>query len=150
MRLLIAGRTLPDTAARLLLRQAARPHAPASGSLRELPDRGLWVRLAEQPGQEFVFGAVGRFWGARIDWRKTQSEEFVQFTDRGWGAIAASVYAEPTDDKRSVLLYEVRTGATDPISGLRFRRYWRFAKPGVWLILGRLLAAIRQEAEAAR
>jgi len=65
-RLLIAGRTLPDTAARLLPRQAARPQAPASGSLRDLPDRGLWVRLAEQPGREFVFGAVGRFWGDAV------------------------------------------------------------------------------------
>jgi len=38
----------------------------ASGSLRDLPDRGLWVRLAEQPGREFVFGAVGRFWGDAV------------------------------------------------------------------------------------
>jgi hypothetical protein len=68
--------------------------------------------------------------------------------ERDWGNIAGSVFVEPMDAKRTALLCEIRTGATDPISGLRFRRYWRFAKPGVWIILGRVLAAARREADA--
>ena len=62
--------------------------------------------------------------------------------------LAGSVFVEPMDAERTALLCEIRTGATDPISGLRFRRSWRFAKLGVWLILGRILAAARREAEA--
>jgi hypothetical protein len=149
MRLLIAGRSLPDRAARLVLRQPPRPRAPASGSLRDLPGRGLWIRLGEDPGREFVFGAIGRFWTPRIEWRETASEEFLPFLDRGWGKIAGSVLVEPMDAERTALICELRVGATDPRSGLRFQRYWRFAKPGVWLILGRVLAAARREAEAA-
>jgi hypothetical protein len=52
------------------------------------------------------------------------------------------------DGERTLLVCETRTAATDPLSGMRFRRYWVLARPGVWLILGRLLAAIRREAEA--
>jgi hypothetical protein len=69
--------------------------------------------------------------------------------ERTWGKIAGSVFVEPIDADRTALLYEIRTGATDPIPGRRFRRYWRFAKPGVWIILGRVLAAARRKAEAA-
>lgn len=93
----------------------------ARGALAELPDRGPWVRLGEEPGHEYVFGAVGRFWGPRVESQATEAEEFARLWERGWGKIAA---------------------------GMRFRSYWLLAKPGVSLILGRVIAAIRREAEA--
>ena len=148
VRLLIAARSVPDRVARRLRRDPARAPAPASGTLAELPDRGLWVRLAEEPGHEYVFGAVGRFWGPRVEWRAIEAEEFAQFWERGWGKIAAGFAVHSAGGERTVLAVETRTAATDPLSGVRFRRYWLLAKPGVWLILGRVLAAIRREAEA--
>ena len=33
--------------------------------LEEMPDHGDWVKLAEEPEREIVFGAIGRFWGSR-------------------------------------------------------------------------------------
>jgi hypothetical protein len=148
VRLLIAARSVPDKVARRLRGEPARAPAPLRGALAELPDRGLWVRLAEEPGHEYVSGAVGRFWGPRVEWRATEAEEFAGFWERGWGKIAAGFAVHAADDGRTVLVVETRTAATDPLSGERFRRYWLLARPGVWLILGRVLAAIRREAEA--
>jgi hypothetical protein len=148
VRLLIAARSVPDTVARRLRRDAARAPAPASGTLAELPDRGLLVRLAEEPGHEYVFGAIGHFWGPRVEWRAMEAGEFARFWERGWGKIAAGFAVHSAGGERTVLVVETRTAATDPLSGVRFRRYWFLAKPGVWLILGRVLAAIRHEAEA--
>ena len=87
VRLLIAARSVPDKVARRVRGEPARAPAPASGTLAELPDRGLWVRLAEEPGHEYVFGAVGRFWGPRVELRETEAEEFAGFWERGWGKI---------------------------------------------------------------
>jgi hypothetical protein len=148
VRLLIAARSVPDRVARRLRRDPARAPAPASGTLAELPERGLWVRLGEEPGHEYAFGAVGRFWGPRVEWRATEAEEFARFWERGWGKIAAGFAVHAAGGERTVLVVETRTAATDPRSGVRFRRYWLLAKPGVWLILGRVLTAIRREAEA--
>jgi hypothetical protein len=147
VRVLMVARALPDTVARLVRAAPARVPAPASASLAELPDRGFWVRLAVEPGREFVFGAVGHFWGPRVEWRETEAEDFVRFWDRGWGKIAAGFVLHSAGEERTVLVYETRTAATDPLSSVRFRRYWLLLKPGVWLILGRVLAATRREAE---
>lgn len=91
---------------------------------------------------------MGHFWGPRVSWRATQADQFAGFWEHGWVKIAASFVVHPADGERTVLVVEIRTAATDPRSGVRFRRYWLLAKPGVWLILGRVLAAIRREAEA--
>jgi hypothetical protein len=148
VRVLIAGRAIPDAVARRLSGARTRRAAPPSVCLHDLPERGHWIRLVEEPGREFVFGAVGHYWGPRVEWRECEAGEFVNFWEPGCGKIAAGVLVEPAGERRTLLVLETRTAATDPVSGVRFRRYWRFAGPGVWLILGRVLAAIRAEAEA--
>ena len=42
---------------------------------------------------------------------------------------------------------ETRAAATDEASRAKFRRYWRFAGPGILLIRKLLLPAVRREAE---
>src|SRR5512132_76255 len=49
---------------------ASRPPEPAALRLAEMPDRGDWVRLGEDPPHEFAFGAIGRFWGAETRWER--------------------------------------------------------------------------------
>jgi hypothetical protein len=148
VRLLIAGRAAPDTIAPA----PARRRAPCGGP-RDHDPRLAAVSGRVDPARrgaraELVLGAVGRFWAPRLEWRNTAAEEFAPFWEPGWGKIAAALRVEPSGENQTVLICETRTAATDPLSGLRFRRYWLLARPGVWLILGRVLAGIRRDAEA--
>ena len=57
---LFALRSIPDQVMRRLGRA---PHAPEIDSmrLRDLGAEGEWIRLAEDPDRDLVFGATGRF-----------------------------------------------------------------------------------------
>jgi hypothetical protein len=71
---LFALRGLPDRVMALL---GKRPTAPAAEAMRlgDLPVEGEWIRLAEDPGHEIVFGAVGRFWKGPIQWQQSEAEQ---------------------------------------------------------------------------
>ena len=102
-------------------------------------DDGLpgWSILAEAPGREVVFGAIGVFWTPTISWHDTLSaDEFRQFADPGWGKIACNLHVAPYGRGRSILTYECRTKATDDVTRQKFLRYWRVIRPFVRHILG--------------
>jgi hypothetical protein len=63
---LFALRAAAERAAATVRRsQVASPPEPAAMRLAEMPEHGDWVRLGEDPPNEFAFGVIGRFWGGR-------------------------------------------------------------------------------------
>jgi hypothetical protein len=107
-----------------------------------LADGGLpgWSVLAES-GDEFVFGAVGRFWQPVIRWRDVDPVDFPAFAEPGWGKIAAN-FSVRTYGRGTLLSYECRTRTTDTLSRKQFRRYWGLVRPFVAHILTATTATI--------
>lgn len=106
-----------------------------------------WLIIGERPQREVAFGAVGRFWQPVIEWRDVQAPDFADFTEPGWGKIAAN-FSVTSYGQGSLLSYECRTTTTDPLSRRRFLRYWWLIRPFVGHIMRATLAAIKSDAEA--
>jgi hypothetical protein len=75
-----------------------------------------WMLLGERTGHEIVFGAVARFWKPVIEWRRVAPDDFTSFAEPGWGKIAANFSILPYGENSTLLIYECRTGTTDPRS----------------------------------
>jgi hypothetical protein len=139
---LMTARTLPT-----LLRR--RP-APAPATLMLARDADVlpgWVHLGEVPGRELVFGAVGKFWKADIEWHDVASEQFADFDEPGWGKIACHLMVRPDGPGRSILSYECRTATTDPGSRARMARYWWLIRPFVSYILRAVVRTIQSNVD---
>ena len=147
MRALFAVRGAPSAIGRRI-RKRPPPPEPDALKLQELTGEGEWVKLGEDFGKEFVFGAIGRFWGREIEWREIKAEDFAGFETPGYGKIAANLSVRSFGIGRSVLSYEARTKATDDRSRRRFLLYWRAVSPGVGIVLRGTLAYIRSLAES--
>jgi hypothetical protein len=148
-RALFLLRVLPERVITLLRGEpAAEPQVPRDWRLRSLPDRGEWVRLGEVPGREVAFGAIGRFWGAKITWETIDAAGFAGFDRPGFGKIVCAISARPYGEGRTLLSYEARTSVTDPGSRTAFLRYWRALGPFIGVLLHRTLSATAEEAEA--
>ena len=102
--------------------------------------------MAEDPGREIVFGAVGRFWNGPIEWRTTSAETFASVTDPDTARIAANLAVLPYSGGRVLLTYETRTAATDESARQGVERYWRFLSPFVGIVLRAVLRDIRRRA----
>jgi hypothetical protein len=107
-----------------------------------------WVNLGELPGREIVFGAVGTFWKADIEWHDVPAEEFAAFAEPGWGKIACHLLVRPDGPSRSILTYECRTATTDLASRARMSRYWWLIRPFVAYILRAVVRTIRANVDA--
>jgi hypothetical protein len=107
-----------------------------------------WVNLGEVPGREIVFGAVGTFWKADIEWRDVPVDEFAAFAEPGWGKIACHLMVRPDGPGRSILTYECRTATTDLASRARMARYWWLIRPFVAYVLRAVLRTIRANVDA--
>ena len=131
------------------LRGRARvsPPEPAALRLTDLPQHG-WVKLGENPGLEFAFGAVGRFWGGETVWQKIDASEFAGFRTPGHAKIACNLLVQPRADGNTRVTYDVRTIATDPQSRRAFLRYWRVVSPMVGLIMRATLSVIARNVAA--
>lgn len=145
---LFALRELPNRLARRLRREPPPPEHGGAFTFEDLatPEMG-WVRLDEDPGVEFVVGAVGRFWHRDYGWRPIEADRFISFDEPGYAKLAVSFRVQPMGDGQSLLRYEARTGTTDESARTRFRRYWRIIRPGVAVVMRRALGRIRDEAE---
>lgn len=136
---------LRAAAERVISRTPPAPE-PEALRLRDLGDRGEWVRLADDPPREFAFGVVGRFWGGETRWEPIEAQAFTAFDRPGFAKIAAAITLHPYGT-RTLMTYEARTLATDAASRRAFLRYWRVVSPGVGIVMRATLAAT---AEAAR
>lgn len=128
----------------------SRPGAPAPaprGFLAGAASIG-WGLLREIPGRLFIAGAHCQPWLADVVFTPLGPADFGRFDTAGRVKIAWTLEVEPLDDTRCTLATETRAVATDAESRQRFRRYWRWARFGIYSIRWLLLPAIRREAEA--
>lgn len=103
-----------------------------------------WRILEEEAGRELVAGAVTRPWEPVVRFRGLPPEEFGAFAEPGfvkiaWGIAAYSAVAG------SVVAIETRVSATDEVSRVRFRRYWRVMGAGIRMIRPLALGGLRRD-----
>jgi hypothetical protein len=106
-----------------------------------------WGVLAESPGREIVFGAVTKPWDANPVFRSLPAGEFAAFDEPGYVKIVWNLRADPVGPDESVFRTETRVATTDARARERFRWYWSFFSPGIWLIRRVSLGSVRGEAE---
>ncbi len=140
-------RDVPAIRSRLL---DGKPSTPPLERLRFADVTGTdeWTRLAEHPGEEFVFGAVGTFWRPAIEWRRVDPEAFAAFDDPGYAKLAIGLSVRPYGERRTLLTYEARTATTSERARRNFRRYWRLIGPFAGYVMSRALERIAADAEA--
>jgi len=106
-----------------------------------------WRVLAENCGREIVVGAVTQPWEADVTFHGMNPDAFAAFNEPGYVKIAWSLRADSLGPDRSIFRTETRAIATDPISRAKFRRYWAFVSPGIWLIRRATLRPLKFKAE---
>lgn len=143
---LFAARGIPDRVMRVLGRRPD-PTPVTSMRLADLPSEGEWVRLAEDPGREIVFGAAGRFWNGPIEWQRITAETFATFEAPGSARIAANLAVHPYSPGRVLLTYETRVAATDDRARGGIRRYWRLLSPFIGVVLRGVLHGVQHRVE---
>jgi len=145
-RLLSELRYLP---ARILarVRGTEPPETPESVTFDELTAGTGYVVLDESPGEEFVLGAVGKFWKPEIEWADVDAEDFSAFDRPGYAKLAIGVSVRPYGSDRTLVTYEARTATTDEQSRRRFRRYWTIIGPFAGYLMGRVLRTVRADLE---
>ncbi len=107
-----------------------------------------WLVLGTDPPREVAFGAVGKFWQPRIEWRDVGLEDFRDFSEPGYGKIACSFVITPYGSSRSLLTYECRTVTTDAASRTKFLRYWILVRPVVGRVLASTVRTLQAQAES--
>lgn len=129
----------------LIMRAEAAPPRESRGMLEDLLSFG-WVVLGEIPDREVVLGAVTKPWESNPVFRAVPPDEFARFAEPAYVKIALTLRADPTGPSSSVFRTETRALATDAFARERFRVYWAFLSPGIWLIRQMMLRPVRREA----
>lgn len=148
VRILFAARGAAERLVDALLGRPV-PEAVPDGPLRlsDMPDHGEWVKLANDPPDEFAFGVIGRFWGGETVWETIDADHFVAFDEPGLAKIACSISVRPYGSARTLVSYEARTQALDPESRAHFLRYWRVVRPGVAIVMRAFLHAVAKDVQ---
>jgi hypothetical protein len=111
------------------------PEPPPALRLGDMDDHGEWVCLGARPGEEVVFGALGRFWAGRTAWEDVTAAQFVEFATPGFAKIAANLSFRDYGAAQTLVSYEARTVATDAASRAQFLRYWRVVDAFVGVVM---------------
>jgi hypothetical protein len=106
-----------------------------------------WSVLADVPGREVAVGAVTRPWEADVTFRSVAAGDFAAFDEPDYVKIVWTLRADPLGPEASIFRTETRAAATDRPARTRFRRYWAFFAPGIWLIRAISLAPLKADAE---
>ena len=130
----------------LILGGTPDDHERPSGLVDHMLSLG-WLVLDESPGREIVVGSVTKPWEPNVTFRGIPPEQFAAFDEPGYVKIAWTLRADPLAADRSIFRTETRALATDDLARGRFRLYWSFLSPGIWLIRRRSLGPIRAAAE---
>jgi hypothetical protein len=146
VRVLFAVRGVAERLVNALLGRPT-PEAVPDGPLRlgDMSERGEWVKLGDDPPDEFAFGVIGRFWGGETTWETIDAYDFAAFDRPGLAKIACSITVRPYGTVRTLVSYEARTQALDPESRAQFLRYWRVVRPGVAIVMRAFLSAVAKE-----
>ena len=125
--------------------EARSPFAP--GLLAGARELG-WGTLVDQPGRRFVAGGYCQPWLPNVAFTPLGPETFAAFTAPDFVKIAWTLETDPQGPRQTLLATETRAVATSPAAQRRFRRYWRWARFGIYSIRWLLLPALRRQAEA--
>ena len=144
--LLMDIRSLP---ARLMKREA--PGGRQSELFLEQLYQGGFIRLAEQPGREIVFGLVGQFWklSGGLAAHIPDPQAFLACNDPGFARVAANLLVTDGGQGRTRCSTETRVFAPEPSTRRKFAFYWRIISMGSALIRVLWLRAIKRKAERA-
>jgi hypothetical protein len=115
-------------------------------SLSERLERFAFTLLEEKPGEELVFGLVGRFWRPDGGLRRLSREEFAAFHEPGFAKAAWNLCVEPGPGSASVLSTETRVLCFGNSARRKFLLYWRVVEPFSGLIRRSLLRGILRAA----
>lgn len=109
---------------------------------------GGFIELADDPGREYVAGAVGRFWtlSGSAPVPLEGRPEFEAFDVPGNAKVALNFLVEPDADG-SRIVTETRVVTTSADAHRDFGRYWRLILPASAMIRRSWLVAIRRRAE---
>jgi hypothetical protein len=129
-------------------RRRPPPDRPETSSYRlaDMPRRGTWILLGEDPPREIAFGVVGRFWSGETSWEELDAADFAAFDQPGMAKIAAHFSVLPYGDRRSLVSYACRTQATDATARRAFMRYWRPLSPFIGVVMRSMLDVIAAQA----
>lgn len=117
-------------------------------TLPALTTLGAFEPIAERPGGEMVFGAVGRPWRSDCGPVRIATSDFARFDEPGFAKIAWTWIVKPLGSGQSLLIAEWRTKLTDSDACAAFRRYWTHAATGVRLMARGALGRIKGACEA--
>jgi len=106
-----------------------------------------WGVLSETPGREIVMGAITQPWKADVTFVPLDPLEFAAFCEPGYVKIVWNVRVDPEGPDAAIFRTETRAVATDETARARFRNYWAFVSPGVWLIRRLSLGLVKTDAE---
>ncbi|MGW6442691.1 hypothetical protein [Lentzea sp. NPDC055074] len=116
-------------------------------TINDLATGSDWVVLGEQPGQEIVFGAIGKVWQPVVKWVPVEARDFTDFAEPGYAKVVCSISVLPYGERRSLVTAETRVVLTDPHAWLSFRRYWRISTPFIGVISRAVLRTVKHSAE---
>lgn len=108
-----------------------------------------FVSLAEEPGAEFVMGAVGKFWRPDSGIVRIDPSEFAEFDEPGFAKGAMSLTVHELGSHGTLLATETRVACTDAAARRNFSLYWRVIEPFSGLIRTFMLNEVKRSAEAA-
>lgn len=127
----------------MALRSLGR-QGPASFRFGDLPQRGTFFKLADDPPREVVAGVIGPFWKFRGNVIDGDSETFRAPPPGSAKAAWSFRVDESRDDTR--LSTETRVLCADDESRRQFHRYWTIIAPFSGLIRREALRLIRRNA----
>jgi hypothetical protein len=142
IRLLLWLRELPGRAARLDFRRKG-----LGFSLDSFVDAGF-IKLYDDPPNEYVLGAAGQFWRAVPEFLDLSQEGFKSFDRPGFVKIGFNILIEQKKAGYCLLSTESRILCLDDESLRRFRLYWTLIRPFSGLIRLVMLRLIRKASEA--
>jgi len=116
-----------------------------AGTFSERVERFGFVRLAEVPGRELVFGLAGRFWRPDGGLRRLTREEFLAFAEEGSVKVVWNLLVRESAAAQSEVSTETRILAFGAAARRKFRIYWTVIESFSGLTRGAMLRGIRRE-----
>lgn len=115
-------------------------------------DDSGFILLAEDDGarsgqREIVLGAVGRFWRPRAVFRDVPAEEFRSYAVSGDARAVIGLRAEPAEEGRSRVVFEIRVAPIGRGARFAFRAYWLGVGKLSHTVRKRALRRLKQELE---
>ena len=123
-----------------------RTGASRGSTLPERLERFAFTLLDEKPGEELVFGLVGKFWRPDGGLRRLSRDEFTAFREPGFAKAAWNLRLDPVPGSTCVLSTETRVRCLGKSARRKFVVYWRVVEPFSGLIRWSLLKGVRRAA----